>query len=160
MASDATTTIIVAALSSGAIATFLGAVINGAFTKRKLSAEATEIITNAASDVVTQLRTELDRARNEMNGLRAQQIAESERLRNEHRGQVRAIIEEHIRELSKRDADFQEERERWRHLLQLHVAWDWIAIEKLSQLNVTLPDPPPILPREAPELPAKQHPTE
>ena len=158
--SDATTTVIVAVLTSSSIAAIFAALINGAFTKRKLSAESTELIQRAASGVVQDMREQLDAAKREMTDLRIEQRAEIARMRDEHRAQVTGMIEEHLKELQKRDRDAVEERERWRHLLQLHVAWDWIAIETLAALNIDLPDPPPILPKEPPpgirEMPSVQ----
>jgi hypothetical protein len=149
MASDATTTIVVAVLSSGAIATVVGAIINGAFTKRKLSAEATEVITNAASSVVTQIEKQRDDLRVEMVALKTEHIAELERCRNESTQQIKKLIGDHLAEVSKLNSAHAQEREDWKHFLQLHVAWDWLAIEKLALADITLPDPPPILPRDA-----------
>ena len=122
--SDASTTVIVAVLSSGALAAIMGALINGAFTKKKLGAEATEIITNAASGVVTRLEDELKRQRDDMAAMRR----------------------DHADALVKQATEHASEREDWRRVLQLHVAWDYIAIEKMSHVGIELPPPPPILP--------------
>lgn len=53
------TEIIVAALASGGLGAILVAIVNGIFSKRKLGAEATEIITRAAAGVVESLERQL-----------------------------------------------------------------------------------------------------
>lgn len=64
------TEIIVAALASGGLGAILVAVINGIFTKRKLGAEATEIITRAAAGVVESLEKQLKTEREIFNAER------------------------------------------------------------------------------------------
>lgn len=132
---DDKTAIIIALLSSGGIFAVIGAFVNGAFTKRKLGAEATEIITRAASGVVSDLRISLE-----------EKTADMARMRLEHDAGLAAIREEHTAALTKMAKDHAEEREAWRRVLQLHVAWDYIAIEKMSHVGIELPPPPPILP--------------
>jgi hypothetical protein len=132
---DNKTTIIVALLSGGGIFAVLGAFVNGAFTKKKLGAEATEIITRAASGVVVDLRKSLD-----------EKSADMATMKAEHLAAMLAMREEHAAALAKMEREHSDEREDWRRVLQLHVAWDYIAIEKLTQLNIELPPPPPILP--------------
>jgi len=129
------TAIIVAALSGGGLFAVVGAIANGFFTKRRLGAEATEIITRAASGVVTDLRQSLEEARSEMSSLRVQHTATMTAMREEHAAALTALQRAQA-----------EEREQWRRVLQLHVAWDYIAIEKMSHFGVELPPPPPILP--------------
>ena len=156
MSSDTATTIVIAVLGSGGLFAIIGALINGAFTKRKLSAEATEVITNAASSVVTQIEKQRDDLRKEMTDLKTEHAAELGRLRDESAAQMQRVIATHLRELEERDKEAAEERQRWVSALQLHVAWDWMAIHKLSEIGIELPDPPPILPRDTPpEVPAK-----
>ena len=132
---DTKTTIIVSVLSSGGLFAIVGAIINGAFTKRKLGAEATQIITQAASGVVADLRQSL-----------ADASVERERVKTETAGILATMRADHQAALEKQAAEFAEEREDWRRVLQLHVAWDYIAIERLSHLGIELPPPPPIMP--------------
>lgn len=144
MTVDDKTAIIVALLGGGGLFAVVGALVNGVFTKRKLGAEATEIITRAASGVVTDLRTSLE-----------ERTAEMARMRLEHDAGLAAIRLEHTAALTKMATDHANERENWRRVLQLHVAWDYIAIEKLSHLGVELPPPPPILPPLDPSNPQR-----
>jgi hypothetical protein len=132
---DDKTALIVALLGSGGLFAVIGAMVNGVFTKRKLGAEATEIITRAASGVVTDLRTTVE-----------EKSADMARMRVEHDAALAAIRLEHTAALTKMATDHATEREDWRRVLQLHVAWDYIAIEKMSHVGIELPPPPPILP--------------
>lgn len=65
-----TTETIVAALASGGIGAILVAIVNGIFSKRKLGAEATEIITRAAAGVVESLERQLKTEREIFNAER------------------------------------------------------------------------------------------
>lgn len=124
--------VIVAILGTAGISTIIGAVITGLFSKKKLGAEATEIITNAAASVVTNLQAELAR----------QQSVNTELVR-EHKEHMRALVESHAEEI-----------EEVRRVLQLHVAWDAIAIAKMADLGVELPPAPPLLPARRFDHPA------
>lgn len=121
---DVTTEIIVAALGAGGVGAIGAAIITGFFSKRKLGAEAAEIITKAAAGVVTQLRDELTRANDQL----TRQREEQERI-------VMAIKRDHEIEL-----------EDVRAVLQLHVAWDTLALTELSKIGINLPPVPPLLP--------------
>ena len=121
---DATTQIIVAALGAGGVGAVGAAVITGFFSKKKLGAEAAEIITKAAAGVVTQLENQLTRATRQVEDQRA-----------EHARVVTAIRRDH-----------QIEMEDVRAVLQLHVAWDTLALSKLHEIGVDLPPVPPLLP--------------
>jgi hypothetical protein len=105
--------LIVAILGAGGLGAIVAAVVTGLFSKRKLGAEATEIITKAAAGVVTSLQGELARS-------------EAARLVQEagYRHEIEKIKGEHAREMD--DV---------RRVLQLHVAWDAIAIAKLGELD-------------------------
>lgn len=116
---------IIAVLGVGGLSAIIGAVVTGLFSKRKLGAEAADIITKAAAGVVTSLQTEVDR---------------QERLRIEQ-----AAAHEQAMDRLMRSHDF--EMEEVRRVLQLHVAWDAIAIAKMSEIGVELPPAPPLLPR-------------
>jgi hypothetical protein len=125
------TEVLVALLGGGGFAAVIAAVITGLFTRRKLGAEATEIITKAAAGVVTNLTAE---------------VARQEAARKEQAGVYEAQIAAHEAKLEEMAAAHVHEREEWRRVLQLHVAWDAIAIAKLSEVGVDLPETPPLLP--------------
>lgn len=125
------TDLIVGLLGGGGLAAIAAAVITGLFSKRKLSAEATEIITKAASGVVERLEAEVHRVE------RAREDAALQ-----HRLDMAAVMEAHDQEM----ADV-------RRVLQLHVAWDAIAIARLGELGIDLPPAPPLLPAQRPDRP-------
>jgi hypothetical protein len=118
------TQILVAILGAGGISAIVASVVTGLFSKKKLGSEATEIITRAASGVVTSIEAEL---------LRAQEARERDRL--EHQRQINRIMDDHRSEMNEVG-----------RVLQLHVAWDAIAIAKMSEFGVQLPKAPPLLP--------------
>lgn len=121
---------IVAVLGAGGLGAILAAVTTGLFSKRKLGAEATEIITNAATGVVKSMEGQLARAEK---ALRDSQAA-------------------HAAEMSRMAAAHIAERNEWRKVLQLHVAWDVLAIQKMSEAQLDgsspLPPPPPVTPAQ------------
>jgi hypothetical protein len=123
---SATTSIIVTALSAGGVGAVLAAIVAGLFSKKKLGAEATEIITKAAAGVVSDLRAELDRV-----------IAARRSDTQIHDTEMLAMAQAHAKE-----------RAAWRRVLQLHVAWDAIAIAKLGEIGINLPPAPPLSPAE------------
>lgn len=125
------TQLVVAILGSGAIGAIAAAIIAGLFSKRKLGAEATEIITKAAAGVVTSLQAEVDR-----------QVKAREDAALQHRLDMSAVMEAHDKEM-----------EEVRRVLQLHVAWDAIAIAKMAELGTELPPAPPLLPAQRPDRP-------
>lgn len=118
------TQLVVAILGAGGLGAIAAAVITGLFSKRKLGAEATEIITKAAAGVVTNLESENKR-----------QAVRIDRMIEEHRTAMRALVDSHA-----------EEMEEVRRVLQLHVAWDAIAIAKMASLGEEMPPAPPLLP--------------
>lgn len=109
----AMTEIIIAALSAGGLGAIVAAIVAGLFSKKKLGAEATEIITKAAAGVVTNLQAEIDR-----------QVQLREGLAMAHAAEMAEV----------------------RRVLQLHVAWDAIAIAKMAEVGIALPPAPPVLP--------------
>lgn len=113
--------IILGTISSSAV---VAAIVTGLFSKRKLGAEATEIITKAAAGVVTNMQAEIDR-----------QVHRNEELVTQHQLEMAAMAARHEREMSE-----------VRQVLQLHVAWDLIAIAKMKDLGIDLPPAPPLLP--------------
>lgn len=116
--------VIVAILGTGGFAAILTSVVTGLFSRRKLGADATEVITRAAAGVVTNLQAEIDR-----------QSRTNEELALRHERTMHSLITSHT-----------EEMDEVRRVLQLHVAWDAIAIAKMSELGVDLPPAPPLLP--------------
>ena len=118
----------------GALAAILVAVVYAFFGRKKMSAEATEYIQKAASGVVKDLRDQLDRERSEWAAERELAIrAQGER-------------DAHIRRQDVRLANLEARDEAWRAVLQLHVAWDHLAVTKLRDLAVGIPDAPPLYP--------------
>lgn len=116
--------VLLAILGTGGISAIITAVIAAIASKRKLGAEAADIITKAAAGVVTSLQAELDR-----------QVEARVVQQREHREQMDALIEGHAEEMAE-----------VRRVLQLHVAWDAIAIAKMAEFGVELPEAPPLLP--------------
>lgn len=122
---------IVALLGGGGIAAIISAVVAGLFSKKKLGAEATEIITKAAAGVVTNMQAEIDR---QVRARQDQAVA--------HHEAMTALMASHDREI-----------EDIRRTLQLHVAWDTFAVAKLAEVGISLPPIPPLLPPSRPDKP-------
>lgn len=101
-------------LGSGALGALLLAVVNGVFSKRKLSAEATNIITKAASGVVERLEKENTR---QSVKLEAQQVTIDGLVRVQ-RVQGEAIA--------------------------IHAFWDNQAFSVARDHGIDLPEPPPL----------------
>jgi len=116
--------LIVAILGAGGIGAVLAAIVTGLFSKRKLGAEATEIITKAAAGVVTNLQAEIDRQVE----LRLEQAAANTAT-------IETLLKDHANEMDE-----------VRRVLQLHVAWDSIAIARMAEVGIELPPAPPLLP--------------
>jgi hypothetical protein len=116
--------LLAAILGSAGVGAIAAAIIAGLFSRRKLGAEATEIITKAAAGVVTSMQADLDR-----------QTKRNEDLVAEHRDFVGRLISSHAEEI-----------EEFRRVLQLHVAWDSIAIAEMAKIGINLPPAPPLLP--------------
>lgn len=118
------TELIVALGGAAGVAAIITAIITGFASKRKLGAEAAEIITQAAAGVVKNLQAEIDR-----------QVTVREDQARQYVETIDAIVESH-----------EEEMDEVRRVLQLHVAWDAIAIAKMAEFGVDLPEAPPLLP--------------
>lgn len=119
------TDLVVAILASTSLGAIASSIIAGAFTRRKLGADATEVITRAASGVVERLEAEVKRGVAD----RAKEVSEI------------------TRELTRVKAEWTKEREATRRVLQLHVAFDQLAIAKLAEAGINLGmEPPPLLP--------------
>lgn len=117
------TDVVVAVLGTLGIGSVAGAIVAGLFSRKKLGADATKVITEAAAGVVADLRAELGRADDKVTRAEAK--------------------------VAKLVLAFEAERETWRRVLQLHVAWDAIAIAKVNAMckpGDELPPAPPLLP--------------
>jgi hypothetical protein len=113
-------TILAAILGSGIFA----AVINAVAGRRKLGADATKVITEAAGGVVERLENENERLS----------------LRVTH-------LEQEVGDLKERDRV-------QRDLLLVHAGWDHLAIDQLRQQGVMIGSAPPLtIPRSAPTPP-------
>jgi hypothetical protein len=71
-------------------------------------------------------------------------------------GQLNAAVLK-ASDLTVRVAELEDEREEGRRVLQLHAAWDHMAITKLRECDppMTLPDPPPLTPPSRRRRPPK-----
>lgn len=110
-------------LGSGAIVTVILSIINAMFNKKKLGADTTKVITDAAAGTLKDLREDYSRVRGENKELR------DDELRREK--DYDALVYKQER--------FQEE---CRRVLILHAAWDHIALTR----DPTLPEAPPLQP--------------
>lgn len=115
---------VIASLGS---AGFIGAVVNGVINRRKLGAEATDLITRAASTIVDRLE------------------AENIRLA----GRVLALEQQ----AAGHDANLRKVRHDLRNELQMHTQWDFEAVAALSAAGVDFALPPPLLPQSGPAGP-------
>lgn len=118
------TSTLVYLIGAGGLGAIITAVIAAISSKRKLGAEATKIITDAAAGVVTSMQNEIDR-----------QKRQNDELVDAHRRAVQTLMFNHA-----------EEMEEVRRVLQLHVAWDAIAIARLDEIGIELPPAPPLMP--------------
>lgn len=108
-------------LTSIGISAVLLALVNGLFGKRKLSAEATKIITDAASGTLKDVRDENVR-------LLARQAQTESRLDAVER-------ENHEQAEHQRKTDA---------LIVVHGEWDRQAFYAARNKGITLPEPPPL----------------
>lgn len=99
----------------------LAAIINGLFSKRKLSADATKIITDAASGTVKDLREENQRIIAQ-NTTQAAQITAMQKELATQRQHARLVDQ----------------------VLAMHALWDRQVVEITSQHDIELPPPPPL----------------
>lgn len=127
--------LLAAILGAGGLGAIFAAIVTGLFSKRKLGAEATEIITKAAAGVVTNMQAEIDR-----------QVARNEILVTEHRREMQGLVTDHRREVDKLVDDHDAKMAEMRDVLQLHGAWDFLVVEKMADVGVELPPAPPLLP--------------
>lgn len=114
---------------AAAIGAVLAAIVAAMSNRKKLGADATEIITRAAAGVVDDLREDRENMRKEL-----------EESRAEH----------------KRDREeYHREMDNIKYTLQLHAAWDALAVAELGKHGISnLPPVPPLLPPADYRLPA------
>lgn len=110
--------IVIGILGTLGIGSVLAAVVTGIFSRKKLGADATEIITKAAAGVVERTEADNARLRADLNTERAAREADRREFRN--------LIDSHTR------------------TLQLHASWDAMAVAKLAEVGIELPAPPPL----------------
>lgn len=137
--------LVIGLLGGGGIASIVGAIVAGLFARRKLGAEATKIITDAASGVVGMLETQL---RAQETAFAVERVDNKTKLDNAVQSAQTANdkAEACADETERIKKEWRSEREDWRRVLQLHVAFDHLAIAKLAEHGVDLGDPPPLLP--------------
>ena len=133
------TEILVAILGTASVAAVFGAVVTGLFNRRKLGAEATQVITEAAKGVVERIQAELDRKTADFSRERERFTVEVQELRAAHKRQA----EEFTAELEARETRWRRIEEDWRQALQLHAAWDALAVQHAGS---ALPSVPPLYP--------------
>lgn len=108
-------------LSAVGVGALLLAVVNGLFSKRKMSAEATQIITQAASGTLKDVRDENTR-------LLGRQIQ----------------IETRLDTAEQRIAQQDDHQRRTDALIVVHSEWDRQAFYAARQKGIQLPEPPPL----------------
>lgn len=108
-------------LSSAAVSAVILAFINGLFSKRKLSADATKIITEAASGVVEIQKAEI--ARVLASNLELTQKVDTLQARVDRGEKTTQVQGEAI---------------------AIHTFWDIQAVEELGKQGINLPPPPPL----------------
>lgn len=118
------------ALIAGGFATILVAIINAVTQRRKLGADATKVITDAAANITANSRKDNDQLR----------------IENQESRKRERELDRRVEELEDSERSWQRERREWRQILQVHAAWDFEAITALRGGT------PPIEMRVAPPL--------
>lgn len=119
-------------LFSAGVTTVVVTVINGFLQRRKMGADTTKIITDAASGVVARIESDNDRLRTE---------AVTHRTREDSLDSRIDALEAHIERLV-------EERFAWVKLLRAHSDWDDTVVAQIRKAlpGIAIPDPPPLIP--------------
>jgi hypothetical protein len=112
--------LLLAIVGAGGVGAIFTATLNALVNRKRLGAQAADIIQRAAAGVVTTLQDEDARK-----GRRIEDLERKEDL------------------LEKRVACLERERDADRHAQQLHAAWDHLAIQQLGE-GSKLPPPPPL----------------
>lgn len=111
-------------ISSSGVTAVIVSVITAMVNRRKLSAEATNIISQAAGGIVERLEIENKRLNNDLEKMR-----------------IRVLDLELIENKRKDKAEYYEDA------AARHLEYDATLIEKLLALGVTVDAPPPLLPQ-------------
>lgn len=109
-------------------ATIIAAIVNAVFNRRKLSAEATQIITQAAAGTVENIMKDNASLRLELGEVKAKMI------------ELTAIVE--LSEQRERHFTITEERYRW-HMQQWHSYCTRLA-NRMRAAGLEVEDPPPL----------------
>lgn len=128
-----TSAVLLQVLGSVLGSTVLVSLLTAYISRRKLGAEATEIITQAATGVLEQFK------------------ADNVRLREENRTLDAKIdtIEDRVYELERMERSYRQDMVAVRETAQHHAAWDFAMITRLEELGVPREEvrpPPPLLP--------------
>lgn len=121
---------LVQVLASVLGSTVLVSLITAYLNRKKLGAEATDIITQAATGVVNQFKEDNARLR--------QQADRDRQERAELRGRLDEL------ELAERRREW--ELHQLREQLQVHAAFDYLAIDKLREVGIDIGEAPPLMP--------------
>jgi len=149
-----TTDTILAVLGVGGLSTIAAAIISALMSKRKLGAEATNLITQAASGVVDRIEKELERSIKQREGIE-KELKRSIEQREALQAQVIDLettierkAEEWDAELRAKEIVWQRVEADWREVLQVHAAWDYAALVALERHDIDhgLETPPPLYP--------------
>lgn len=111
--------LLISILGTGSVVAVISAIVNGFLNKRKLSAEATSIITQAAGGIVQNLQDD------------------NTRLRTVNT-KIEARYNRSVRSIRQRDEIF-------RVRLTEHMKWDELVAEKLRGLGIEIIDPPKLV---------------
>lgn len=120
---------------SGAMATVLVAIINAVVNRRRIGAEATKFITDAAAGVVKDLNADNDR-------LRAENRAINEALSTNRTDVVR--MKDRLRRAEHDMAELKRHSDKQTTMLQGHQHWDEMAAHLIRKAGIEIPDPPPL----------------
>lgn len=110
--------------SAGVMTVFV-AVINGLLQRRKVGADTTKVITDAATGVMSRIESDNERLRSEAIGYRTRED----------------VLEDHIDRLG-------DERAEWMRIARQHGEWDDLVFKQVAEHCPTLilPVPPPLSP--------------
>lgn len=87
----------------------------------------------------------ISRLQSEVGAVQESRTRLEERL-NLLREQQRADRERHENEMRAKEIAWANMQDDWRQSLQLHAAWDLLAVQHLQQIDHSLPEPPPLYP--------------
>lgn len=122
--------LLIAILSSASVTAVIGAVVQFFANRKKLGADVTEVITRAASGVLKDMESTLDRKTAEMVEQEQRHVAALSAMQHRHDAEHAAWMSEHAE---------------WMALAADHGVWDRVIRDKLIALGVAdVPEPPPL----------------